>query len=62
MDVDDKGYIDVTDLQRVASDLGERMQEDELEEMIQRAATSKPEGGRVTLADLEAVLHQKLFA
>jgi Ca2+-binding EF-hand superfamily protein len=60
MDVDGKGYIDVKDLQRVAADLGEAMEEDELEEMIARAA-SMPEG-RVTLADLEAVLHQKLFA
>lgn len=58
-DVDNKGYIDVDDLRRIADELGESMGEEELEEMIQRAAQT---GGGVTFEAFEAVMHHKLMA
>ena len=57
-DTDKKGYINVDDLRRIADELGESMNEDELQEMIQRAS----QDGRVTLEDFEAVLNHKLMA
>lgn len=60
-DVDCKGFIDAADLRRMADDLGEdSMNEAELHEMIQRAASTQQ--GRVTLDDLKAVLNHKLMA
>ena len=61
-DKDNKGYISVDDLRRIADELGECMGEEELEEMIQRATSSTPEQGRVTLDEFEAVMHHKLMA
>ena len=58
-DIDDKGYINVNDLRRIADELGESMGEEELEEMIQRATSRE---GQVTLEDFEAVMHHKLMA
>ena len=57
-DTDKKGYINVDDLRRIADELGESMNEEELQEMIQRAS----QDGRVTLEDFEAVLNHKLMA
>jgi Ca2+-binding EF-hand superfamily protein len=59
-DIGKKGFISVDDLRRVAADLGENMREEELEEMIQRAAAAQ-EGG-VTLEDFEAVLNHQLMS
>eukprot|EP00977_Amphora_coffeiformis_P024578 scaffold16330_cov172-Amphora_coffeaeformis.AAC.12 len=59
-DVDNKGYITVDDLRRIADELGECMGEEELEEMIQRATSTSQPG--VTLEDFEAVMHHKLMA
>ena len=58
-DIDDKGYINVNDLRRIADELGESMGEEELEEMIQRATSQE---GQVTMEDFEAVMHHKLMA
>ena len=58
-DIDQKGYIDVADLRRIAEELGEVMGDAELQEMIRRA-TASPEG-RVTLDDFEAVLNHPLM-
>jgi len=58
-DIDNKGYINVNDLRRIADELGECMGEEELEEMIQRATSRE---GQVTLEDFEAVMHHKLMA
>ena len=60
-DTDQKGYIDVEDLKRIAQDLGEdSMGQEDLQEMIDRAATT--EQGRVNMEELEAVLKHKLMA
>lgn len=65
-DKDRKGYISVHDLQRIATELGETdMQQEELEEMIQRAsAMSARVGaeGRVTMEEFEAVLNHSLMS
>lgn len=57
-DIENKGYIDVEDLTRVAAELGEaEITDDELQDMIDRYATD----GRVTLQQFQSMLEQKLF-
>lgn len=53
-----KGYIGVDDLQTVAKDLGETMEEEELRAMIYRVAPS----GRVTLEQFKDIMNKKLFS
>ena len=58
-DVDQKGYITLEDLKRVAADLGESsMTEAELQEMMQRASSS----GRVFPKDFETIMNHKLWS
>jgi Ca2+-binding EF-hand superfamily protein len=67
-DVDRKGYINVDDLGRVATDLGEVMDRQELQEMIQRASSSSSlssssaSSGKVYPQDFEAVMSKRLFS
>lgn len=53
-----KEYITLDDLSRVADDLGEDMSEEELREMLTRAA---PESGKVTIEEFTEVMNRKLF-
>jgi len=53
-DVDDKGYINVRDLRRVAAELGEDIKDDELQEMIEEASRSKK--GQVSETDFTMVM------
>ena len=57
-DVEGKGYIDANDLRKVASELGEVLDDMELNEMVERASSS----GRVHLQDFEAIMTRKLSA
>jgi Ca2+-binding EF-hand superfamily protein len=54
-----KNYIALSDLSKVADELGEDMTKGELEEMIERAA---PNGGKVTLKEFSEIMNKKLFA
>jgi Ca2+-binding EF-hand superfamily protein len=69
-DPDDKGYIDLKDLKRVANELGERMTDGELQEMIDCAIQLNDEGSkvaskysksRVTLEDFTSIMNKKLW-
>lgn len=55
MDVDEKGYIDRNDLQRISQELGESLQEDELVDMMQQKE-------RVSLDDFRTIMTRKLFS
>lgn len=57
-DEDHKGYISLKDLRKAATDLGESMADEELNEMISRASTD----GKVTLAQFRDIMNKKLFA
>jgi Ca2+-binding EF-hand superfamily protein len=65
-DVDRKGYISCEDLGRVAADLGEVMDRQELQEMIQRASSSSSASsssmGKVYPQDFEAIMSRRLFS
>lgn len=56
---DGKEYIALEDLSRVADDLGEVMSEEELREMLTRAAPDK--NGKVTMEEFTEVMNRKLF-
>jgi Ca2+-binding EF-hand superfamily protein len=58
-DVDSKGFIDQEDIRKIAVELGETMADEELEEMIQRAASN---GGKVTMEDFTEVMTKQLFS
>ncbi|KAL3921707.1 MAG: hypothetical protein SGARI_006616 [Bacillariaceae sp.] len=66
-DTDNKGYITVDDLSRVAEELGEHdMAMEELQDMIVRAATSaksngQDDDGRVSLEDFTRIMTMNLF-
>jgi len=53
-DSDSKGYISVEDLKRVAAELGEVLKDEELQEMIDEADSSKK--GRVSETDFTTVM------
>jgi len=53
-DVDDKGYISVRDLRRVAAELGEDIKDEELQEMIEEASRGKK--GQVSETDFTVVM------
>eukprot|EP00980_Cylindrotheca_fusiformis_P005733 scaffold1194_cov127-Cylindrotheca_fusiformis.AAC.10 len=59
-DEDQKGYITIQDLERVALDLGEYdITQEELEEMIERAQSSQQ--GRVYLPEFAKIMNLNLF-
>jgi Ca2+-binding EF-hand superfamily protein len=59
-DVDNKGFINLDDLRKIASEeLGETMADEELEEMIERAASND---GKVTMEDFTEVMTKQLFS
>jgi Ca2+-binding EF-hand superfamily protein len=59
-DVDNKGFINQGDLRKIASEeLGETMADEELEEMIERAASND---GKVTMEDFTEVMTKQLFS
>mmetsp|Transcript_12260 Transcript_12260/g.28407 ORF Transcript_12260/g.28407 Transcript_12260/m.28407 type:complete len:153 (+) Transcript_12260:143-601(+) len=58
-DTEKKGYISFQDLKRIASDLGETMTDDELQEMIDRADLN--EDGKVNLEEFRTMMNKKLF-
>lgn len=55
-----KEYITLDDLSRVADDLGEDMSEEELREMVTRAAPEN-NNGKVTMEEFAQVMNRKLF-
>lgn len=58
-DADQKGYISLEDLQRIADDLGESMTDEELQDMLDRA--DPDQDGRVTAEDFSKLMTKKLF-
>ena len=58
-DEDSKGYINISNLKRVAKDLGENMDDIELQEMIERADADGD--GRVTFEDFYNIMTKKTF-
>lgn len=54
-----KGYISLGDLRKVSEDLGESMTDEELDEMITKAA---PTTGKVTLLEFREIMTKRLFA
>mmetsp|Transcript_5118 Transcript_5118/g.7788 ORF Transcript_5118/g.7788 Transcript_5118/m.7788 type:complete len:166 (-) Transcript_5118:1124-1621(-) len=59
-DHDKTGYITIDDLQIVASNLGETMSYDELQEMIDRANPKLP--GKVSADEFYQIMTKKLFS
>lgn len=59
-DTEGKGYITKDNLARVAENLGENMSSEELQEMMDRANSSK--GGKVTFQEFEAIMTKNLFS
>jgi centrin-1 len=57
-DGEQKGYITVDDLHKVAADLGESMSDEELKEMVHRASDSN----KVTYEQFTEVMNKKLFS
>ena len=57
-DKEKKGYIEVTDLKRIAAELGENMTDAELREMIDRAASQR---GKVYLEEFTSVMTKQLY-
>jgi len=58
-DTKGKGYISMGDLRRIAQDLGESMTDDELNEMVSKAA---PHTGEVTREDFQRIMTMRLFS
>ena len=54
-----KGYISLGDLRKVSEELGEAMTDEELDEMISKAA---PTTGKVTAEDFQRIMTKRLFA
>lgn len=57
-DDDDTGSINLTNLKRVARELGETMTGEELEEMLSRAASN---GEEITFEDFYNIMTKKTF-
>jgi Ca2+-binding EF-hand superfamily protein len=57
-DDDKSGSINVNNIKRVAKELGETMSVQELEEMLQRAATN---GREISRDDFYAIMTKKAF-
>ena len=53
------GYISLDDLKKIATDLGETMTQEELQEMIERA--NPKEEGKVSPEEFYAIMTKKLF-
>jgi centrin-1 len=58
-DTKGKGYICLSDLRKVSEELGESMTDEELDEMIAKAA---PTTGKVTLDDFQKIMTRRLFS
>jgi Ca2+-binding EF-hand superfamily protein len=58
-DTKGKGHINIMDLRKVSEELGESMADEELEEMISKAA---PENGKVTPEDFQRIMTKRLFS
>lgn len=58
-DTKGKGYINISDLRKVSEELGEAMTDEELDEMIAKAA---PNSGKVTPEDFQRVMTKRLFS
>lgn len=58
-DAKGKGFISLSDLRRVSEELGEVMTDEELDEMISKAA---PTTGKVTAEDFQRIMTKRLFA
>jgi Ca2+-binding EF-hand superfamily protein len=58
-DTKGKGHINIMDLRKVSEELGESMADEELEEMIAKAA---PETGKVTPDDFQRIMTKRLFS
>lgn len=54
-----KGFISLGDLRKVSEELGEAMTDEELDEMISKAA---PTTGKVTAEDFQRIMTKRLFA
>lgn len=59
-DVQQKGYIVLEDLKRIAQDLGEAMSDEELQDMMDRA--DPDHDGQVTEDDFSKIMTKKLFS
>jgi Ca2+-binding EF-hand superfamily protein len=59
-DVQQKGYIGLEDLKRIAQDLGESMSDEELQDMMDRADLDHDD--RVTVDDFSKIMTKKLFS
>ena len=57
-DDDRTGSINITNIQRVAKELGETMNRNELDEMLQRAATN---GREISREDFYNIMTKKTF-
>ena len=57
-DDDRTGSINITNIQRVAKELGETMNRNELDEMLQRASTN---GREITREDFYNIMTKKTF-
>jgi len=53
-DVDNKGFINFSDLKRISDELGEDLKDEEIREMINEAATSSK--GQVSEAEFKIVM------
>ncbi len=58
-DKDKKGYFNINDLKRVAKELGEKVDDDTLEEMIKRIDSNMD--GKVTLEDFYNSMTKKNY-
>ena len=58
-DDDKTGSINIHNLRRVAKELGETMSQDELKEMLERAASN---GDEITFEDFYFIMTKKTFA
>lgn len=56
-DIDNKGYIDAADLKKIASDLGENVEENEISDMVMRTSST----GRVGFDDFKVIMTKRLF-
>lgn len=58
-DTKGKGYISLQDLRKVSEDLGETMTDEELDEMITKAA---PSTGKVTIEEFQNIMTRRLYS
>mmetsp|Transcript_29581 Transcript_29581/g.55359 ORF Transcript_29581/g.55359 Transcript_29581/m.55359 type:complete len:172 (-) Transcript_29581:112-627(-) len=59
-DMENKGYIDVKDVQKVCKELGERLTNEEITEIVRRACQDESKG-EITAEDFYLVMTKKTF-